>query len=218
LATIKVFLIDEQQIMRQGMRAALEQDPTIVVVGEAADVVAALTSLGNDIPDVVILGTAHRNCADMIRTILYHHKALRVVLLASQEDPSVMIHALRAGCHGLLLRRASAGVLVDAVRAVKAGGTFLSDEAGDIVMQGFVRQRSNAAAMDPLLHLSARERQVLDLTVSGLTNSEIAQQLAISPKSVDTYRGRLMAKIGVRHASGLLSFAQEHGLAQIPAR
>jgi DNA-binding NarL/FixJ family response regulator len=218
LATIKVFLIDEQQIMRKGMRTALEQEPAIVVVGEAADVLAALTPLGETLPDVVILGTAQRNCVDMVRTILFNHRALRVVLLATQEEPDALIQALRAGCHGLLLRRSSASTLVDAVRAVKAGGTFLCDEAGDIVMQGFERQRSSAGAIDPLQYLSVRERQVLNLTVDGLTSGEIAQQLAISPKSVDTYRGRLMAKIGVRHASELLSFAQERGLAQHPSR
>jgi DNA-binding NarL/FixJ family response regulator len=134
--------------------------------------------------------------------------------LVSHEEPAALTQALQAGSHGLLLRRASAGALVSAVHAVTAGGTFLSDEASAILLRGFIRQRNGDESADPLRHLSERERQVLHLTVNGLTSSQIAEQLAISSKSVDTYRGRLMAKIGVRNATGLMSFAREHGLAQ----
>lgn len=213
LTKIKVFLIDEQQIMRQGVRAALEQDLAIVVVGEAADVVTALPPLSESEPDVVILGTVQHNCVDMVRTVRLAGRDLRVVVLASAEEPDAMLQALRAGSHGLLLRRASGKTLVDAVHAVRAGGTFLSQEASDILMHDFIRKPGGSPPKDSLARLSKRERQVLDMTISGLTSNQIAQQLAISPKSVDTYRGRLMAKIGVRNASSLLSFAAEHGLA-----
>lgn len=200
--------------MRQGMRAALAQDAAIAVVGESGDVASALNRLRETGPDVVIVGTVHNNCAEMVRAIRLSDRSVRVVVLVSLEEPGALLHALRAGSHGLLLRRAPGKTLIEAVVAVRAGGTFVSEEASVILMHNFIRQRNRPGSEDVLPRLSTRERQVLDMTVNGLTSNQIAQQLAISPKSVGTYRGRLMAKIGVRNISALRNFAVEHGLAR----
>lgn len=144
-------------MVRQELRAALEQDPAIVVIGEAADVSKAVKPLHETMPDVVILSTHGGDCADTVRTVRLTHRFLRVVALSSQEESGAMVQALRAGSHGLVVWRTSAKTLVDAVRAVRAGGVFVSDEASGILLDGFALQRRRTASSNPCNRLSDHE-------------------------------------------------------------
>lgn len=158
MTKIAVFLIDEHLIMRQGLRAALEPDPAIVVAGEAADVTTACAAMRRVSSDVVILGTVQHNCVETIRTVRLSHPSLCVVVLTSPEEPGAILQALRAGAQGLLLRRDTGRTVLDAVHAVTAGGTFLSAEASGILMHGYARWRQGDEPTDALGRLSRRER------------------------------------------------------------
>jgi DNA-binding NarL/FixJ family response regulator len=214
VAAINVLLVDREAIMREGLREALESEPDIIVLAEAPDAGAALIRVGETKPDVIVVGLTDPNCADVVHTIRSSFRSCRIVVLSSQTEPAHLLQALKAGVHGILLRRVSGRTLVAAVRAVHAGGTFISGEASTALLRSYVMQASGMEIAGPLGRLSRRERQVLDMVVTGQNSSQIAQQLAISPKSVDTYRGRMMHKIGVNNLPSLLRFAAEHGLMQ----
>jgi DNA-binding NarL/FixJ family response regulator len=207
-------LVDRETIMRAGLREALESEPDITVVAESHDVASALMSIRETRPDVIVAGLTDPDCADMMRGIRSSFRATRVVVLSSQPEPAHLLRALQAGVHGILVRWVSPGTVADAVRAVYSGGVFISREASALLLQSYVRQAGSMTVAGPLNRLSQRERQVLEMLMRGQNSNQIAQQLAISPKSVNTYRGRMMHKIGVSNLSGLMTFAVEHGLFQ----
>ncbi len=213
MTVLKVLLFDRQEMMQDQLRAVLESNAGIAVVGEAAEADMAAVLVCKLQPDVVVMGLADTSSADLLACIRDFHRCSRVVVLAAQSDPGHILRILQAGAHGVLLRQTSGGMLIDAVRAVQAGGTFISGEASAALMHDYIRPRSDMKMDIALGRLSSRERQVLDMVVSGMTSQEIARQLAISPKSVDTYRGRLMSKIGVSNVLALMDFALENGLA-----
>lgn len=214
MATTTVFLIDEQAMVRAELRAALESEPGMAIAGEAADASAVASLVLKSEANVVVIGLADQESADVIRTIRSLQRGIRVVVLASQAESSQILRALQAGAHGIVLRHTCGEAIVDAVRAVQAGGTFIGDAASAVLLRDYVSQRSGMEITSPLQRLSQRERQVLDMVVSGMTSNEIAQHLVISPKSVETYRSRLMTKLGVRNVPGLVKFAIQSGLVQ----
>ncbi len=214
MTTIKVLLIDRQDSMRERLRAALHNHADIAVVGEAADAAVAAVLMVKMQPHVAIIGLSDLPGTDLLASICDFRHHCRVVVLATHSDPNHILGVLQAGAHGVLLKDSARQSLADAVRAVQAGGTFFSGEASAALMRDYVGPRkaiSQRLTVD-LARLSSRERQVLHMVVSGLNSREIAQQLAISPKSVGTYRGRLMAKIGVTDTPALINFAAENGL------
>lgn len=212
MTVIQVLLIDRQEAMRERLRAALEGDLGIAVVGEAADAAAAALLVCKMQPHVVVIGLADSSGTDLLSYIRGFQRSIRVVVVALQSDPGHILRVLQAGAHGVLLRQVAGRALVDAVRAVHAGGIFISGGASAALLQDYVKPRSDTTMNSVLSRLSWRERQVLDMVVSGMTSKEIARQLAISPKSVDTYRSRLMSKIGVSNVLALMDFALENGL------
>ena len=211
---ITVLLSEPQAIMREGLRAVLEGAPDITVVGDVANAGDASVLVQQLRPDVVLVDLAVTAVEgiDALRRIRAASSATRILILAAQQDAGTILRALQAGAHGVVLRRTSGKALIEAVRAVQSGGTYISGEASDALIRGYLEQRSGLAVASPLHRLSQRERQVLGMVVNGQTSSQIAEVLAISPKSVDTYRGRLMKKLGTRDVPALVKFAIHHGV------
>ena len=214
VATTTVFLIDEQAMVRAELRAAFESEPGMAIAGEAADASAVASLLRITAANVVVIGLAERESADVIRTIRAGSAASALWCWRRRQSRTRSCRALQAGAHGVVLRHDGGHAVVDAVRAVQAGGTFIGDAASAALLKDYVSQRSGLEIASPLQRLSQRERQVMDLVVSGMTSSEIGRQLAISPKSVGTYRSRLMSKLGVPNVPGLVKFAIQSGLVQ----
>lgn len=214
MSAITVLIIETQAIMREGLRAVLESAADITVVGDMSQASDAIELARQLSPDVVVVDLAVAAAAgiDAIRRIRSASPSTRVLILAAQQDSGTILRALQAGAHGVVLRRTSGAALIEAVRAVQSGGTYISGEASDALIRDYLEQRTGLVIGSPLHRLSQRERQVLDMVVNGKTSSQIAELLAISPKSVDTYRGRLMKKLGTRDVPALVKFAIQHGV------
>ncbi len=212
MALITVLLIAAETVTREALCAILQQEPGVESVVEATTLDEAIELLATAQPDVVILELAYEDDRDLIPSIRGAWSAARVIVLVPKAESRQVLGALHAGADGIVLRRAANDVILDAVRAVQTGGNFMCGSTSSILIRDYVRRWGSLGVADPLHRLSRRERQVLEMVVNGMTSSEIGRQLAISPKSVDTYRGRLMSKIGVGNVPELVKFAMQNGL------
>ena len=208
---INLVLVDDHAVVRDGLRVLLELEPDLHVVAAFGDAAEAVRNCVATHPDVVVLDVAlpglggieaarqiHDLCADT-----------RILMLSMHAGSEYVHQALRAGATGYVLKESAGAEVVEAVRTVHAGQRFLSRKISPQALDEYSRQRS---VNDPLGRLSARERQVLKLVVEGSTSNEIAALLGLSPKSVDTYRSRLMLKLEVEDLTGLVKFAVRHGI------
>lgn len=209
--TIGVLLADDHQLFREGLRALLQSAPDIRVVGEAATGYEVLAAVPRCRPDVVILDIAmpELNGIEVATLIRARHPETRLLMLSMYSTLEHVHRALAAGATGYLLKEAASTEVVAAVRRVHAGATFLC---------AMVRERVRNAAQpldsehSPLERLSVREHQVLQLVAEGWSGAEIARQLHVSPKTVETYRARVLGKLGLENTAALIRFAVEHGL------
>jgi len=165
-------------------------------------------------PDVVLmdLSMPELNGADAARAILERDPKCRVIVLSMYSDREYVRRALKAGAAGYVVKRSAAKEVVEAIRAVFGGGRYLSPRVADVVIDDYA---DDDKAADPLARLSAREREVLQLLAEGRTGAEIAQRLSLSQKTVETYRARLVEKLGIRDVAGLVRFAIQRGLVSL---
>ena len=157
-----------------------------------------------------ILGSI--NGVEATARIAEHCPGTRVLILSMHSTAEHIYRALKAGAVGYILKESAGRELVDAVRAVHGGTQYLSQPVAAIITGDYLEQRDLAARRSPLERLSPREREVLQLVVEGKASKQIGDAIHISPKSVDTYRSRLMQKLGVDNVAALVRFAIEHGL------
>jgi DNA-binding NarL/FixJ family response regulator len=164
-------------------------------------------------PDVVLmdLSMPELNGADATRAILQRDPKCRVIVLSMYAQREYVRRALKAGAAGYVVKRSAAKEVVEAIRAVHAGQRYLSPRVADVVLEDYSDDKQD----DPLARLSAREREVLQLLAEGRTGAEIAQRLSLSQKTVETYRARLVEKLGIRDLAGLVRFAIQRGLVSL---
>lgn len=212
--SITVFLADDHAVVRDGLKLLLETQADLQVVGEATDGRQAVRRVAQLRPRVAILDIAmpELNGLEAARQIKDACPETQVVILSMHSSREHIFQALRAGARGYLLKEAAGIEVIQAVRAVNAGRRYLSQKIADLVVDEYLRQGEAAAGDSPLTRLSPREREVLQLVAEGKSTAEIAQILPLSPKTVDTYRSRLMTKLGLRDLSALIKFALQHGL------
>ena len=211
---IRVFLADDHGVVRDGLRLLLEAQGDITVVGDAAtgrEAVRQVQELG---PDVVVMDIAMPELNGIEATYQLREMcpAIQIVILSIHSATEHILRALRAGARGYLLKESAGTEVVEAVRAVHAGRRYLSQRISDTVIDGYLRQDPGDRVRSPLESLSPREREVLQLVVEGKTSAEIGKILFLSPKTVETYRSRLMQKLGINGLPGLVKFALQHGL------
>ena len=202
--TISVLIADDHAAMRDGLKSVLEA-AGMRVVAQAGDGREAVRRALETAPDVVLLDIAMPGLNGIEAAALLREKrpGARIVMLSMHSSSEHVHRALEAGAAGYLLKESAAAEIVAAVRSVHAGKQYLSE-----AVSAFERR----AGASPLERLSARERQVLQLVVEGRSSAEIAASIHLSPKTVETYRGRLMTKLGVRDLPELVRFAIEHGI------
>jgi DNA-binding NarL/FixJ family response regulator len=212
--SISVFLADDHAVVRDGLRALLEAQPGIRVIGDAANGRETVRQVTQLYPDVVVLDIAmpELNGIEAAREIGQVSPATRVIILSMHSTTEHVFQALQAGARGYLLKESAGIEVVNAVRAVHAGQRYLSQKISDSMIDDYIRQRQAAQATSPLACLSPRERQVLQLVAEGKSSAEIAGMLSLSLKTVETYRSRLMHKLGIGDLAGLVRFAIQHGL------
>ncbi|HJV10835.1 MAG TPA: response regulator transcription factor [Burkholderiales bacterium] len=210
---IRVLIADDHAVVAEGLRHLIEVERDIEVVACVGDGRAAVQQARELQPDVIImdLSMPELNGADATRAILERDPRCRVIVLSMYAQREYVRRALKAGAAGYVVKRSAAKEVVEAIRAVHAGQRYLSPRVADVVLDDY----SNEKQDDPLARLSAREREVLQLLAEGRTGAQIAERLSLSQKTVETYRARLVEKLGIRDLAGLVRFAIQKGLVSL---
>ncbi|UCG24592.1 MAG: response regulator transcription factor [Chloroflexota bacterium] len=212
--TITVFLADDHAIIRDGLRALLEKQLDIEVVGDATNGLDAVRLVGELEPDVVVIDIAmpQLNGIEATRQILNRLPSARVIVLSMFASEEHIYRALDAGASGYLVKESAGAEVATAVRHVAGGRRYFSQLISDKVFDEFLRHHGKSVEDRPLDRLTSREREILQLVVEGKSSAEVAVMLSLSPKTVDTYRSRLMKKLQIADLPGLVKFAIRHGL------
>ena len=216
---IKVFIADDHALLRDGLRAVLERHPGLEVVGEAGDGREAVKRIEETLPDVVIMDIAMPglNGLEATRQIRKILPRTKILVLSMYDDQDYIYDLLRAGASGYMLKGSNAADLVTAIESVARGGTFLNPIVAGRVVEGFVGRGEEARGASGASEttLTAREREVLQLVAEGHGTAQIAAKLGISPKTVETHRSNIAAKLDIRDVPGLVKYAIKKGLVRI---
>ena len=209
--TISVFLADDHAVLRDGLRFLLESQGDITIAGVATDGREAVQRVSELRPDVVLMDIAMLELNGLEATLQIRQACpqVQVIILSMHASPEYIHHALEAGARGYLLKESSGGEVVEAVRAVHAGQRYLSQRISETILERFLEQ---PRPVYPLDSLSPREREILQLVAEGKSSAEAAAILFLSPKTVETYRGRVMKKLGLSDLPAMVRFAVQHGL------
>ena len=212
--SITIFLADDHGVVRDGLRLLLEAQPGFQVVGEATDGREAVRQIAQLCPRIALLDIAmpQLNGIEATLQIRERNPATRSIILSMHATSEHVIQALKAGAWGYLVKESAGAEVVKAVREVHAGRRYVSQKILELVLEYCLSLSGAATAVSPLARLSPREREVLQLVAEGRSSADIARILPLSPKTVDTYRSRLMAKLGIKDLSGLVKFVIQHGL------
>jgi len=205
----QLYLVDDHLIMREGLRA-LMQARGHTVVGESADPTEALAEVQRLKPDVLLLdlNLGSRSGFELLADLQRRQVPTRCVVLTMSAQPRHVAEALRMGALGYVLKGSAGNELASAIEAATQGRRYLGSDVADLAMQSMV----HIDADDPLATLSPRERQIIAMVVNGQSSSAIGLQLHLSPKTVATYRSRLMTKLGVDDVPGLVRLAIRYKL------
>jgi DNA-binding NarL/FixJ family response regulator len=208
---IRILLADDHAVLRAGIRALLEAQPDLEVIGEAGDGQTAVQRAREFQPDVVVMdiGMPGLDGLAATRQILASNPKIRILFLTQHENKEYILPALKLGAAGYVLKRAEGDELITAIRTVYAGGTFLDPAIAGALVSEVNRDEKTA---DPFDSLSEREREVLVLLAQGKTYQQIAEILFISPKTVDFHRINIMRKLGLTNRAELTRFAIQRGL------
>jgi len=216
LMTYRVLLVEDHKIMREGIRALLDRSGEFTVVGDAESASEAVQMCNEMLPDVVLMdiGLPGLNGVDTTTELLRRSPALKVIMLSMYDDEESVVSSIRAGARGYVVKRASSGDLLDALRAVARGGSYLSPHVSEQLLARIRRGDVETAGRHPLLsQLTPREFQVLGMIVEGKASKEIAVSLNLGVETVRSYRKTMMKKLGVNNVAGLIRVAMAAGLA-----
>lgn len=212
--TIRTLVADDHGLVRDGLKLLLEADGDIRVVAQAADGLEAVRLADELRPDVVVLDVAMPglNGIDAAAEVLARRPRTRVVLLSMHGSPEHVTRGLRSGALAYVLKECAGREIVEAVRAVAAGRRYLSQRVADVVLDRFLDDPRFDTPTEAVERLTRRERQVLQGVAEGKTCASIAANLGLSPKTVETYRSRLQAKLAVSGTAELVRVAARAGL------
>jgi DNA-binding NarL/FixJ family response regulator len=211
MAAQRILLVDDHALVRAGMRSLLHEIPGVEVVAEASDGAEALRLAAELRPDVVLLDIAMKgmNGLDAAARLREQLPAAKVIVLSMHTSEEYVLLALRAGAAGYLIKDSATSELELALKAVARGETYLSPAISRQVVDGYVQRVGAAAAPDPL---TPRQREVLKRVAEGRSTKEIAYELKLSVKTVETHRAQIMERLGIRDVAGLVRYAMRAGL------
>ena len=211
---IRVLLADDHAVVRAGLKAVLGTVRDIEVVGEARNGREAVEMFGRLKPDVIVMDLSmdEMDGAEATRVIVGKDPGARVLILTMHSEEEALVRLLEAGAAGYLVKNAADRDLVDAVRTVARGDSYLRAAAARALAKEIKRRETHAAEREQFDKLSQRERAILKLIAAGYSAPEIGGQLSISAKTVDTYKQRIQDKIGLSHRPEYVKFAMRLGL------
>ena len=212
--TVSILLADDHPVVRRGLRGLLESQVDWSIVGEARNGLDAVAQVGRLKPNVLIvdLMMPELDGLEVTRRVRQLSPQTFVIVLSMHANEAYVLEALRAGAVGYVLKDSSAEELTQAVRQVLAGNRFLSAALSERAIDAYLKKAESSAAREPYDMLTAREQQVLRLAAEGLNNSEIGEQLSISPRTAETHRTNLARKLGFRSQTDLIRFALQKGI------
>ncbi len=215
---IRILLADDHPVVRDGLRALLEREADMVVVGEAGDGREATRLAEEHSPDVVVmdLGMPSLGGIEATRRIVASRPRIAVVILSMHQDESYVLGALDAGAKGYLLKDSMRKEVIEAVRAVAQGRSFLTRKVSTILQEDYVEQLRRQGLQDSYDLLTEREREVLHLVAEGHANKEIASALNISLTTVETHRSHILQKLNLHSVPELILYAVRKGIISAP--
>jgi len=212
MSDLRVMLADDHGVMRAGLKLLIDSQPEMTVVGEAGDGLQAWEQAQVLQPDILVVDISMPGLSgtEVTTRLKATTPAVKVIALSVHEELSYVRALMEAGAHGYVLKRSAGEVLIEAIRAVVAGGQYLDSSLTPTIAQHLGRRRATSAEI-PASSLSEREAEVLRLVAQGYLSKEIASQLGINSKTVDTYRLRAMEKLGLSSRAALVRYALQQG-------
>jgi two-component system response regulator NreC len=209
MAKLRVLLVDDHTVVRQGLRKILESDDEIEIVGEAGDGRSAVDMVQRMRPHVVVMDVAlpELNGIEATRQITKRVEGAKVLVLTMHSDDVYVRQSLKAGARGYLLKDSEDLDLIKAVKAVGQGGSFFSPSVSKVLLAGYLGDPTGKEVEDNLALLTDREREVLQLIAEGKTNKEVANLLNVSINTVETHRKHVMEKLDLHNTAELVRFA-----------
>ncbi len=209
----RILLVDDHKILRDGLRALLESEDNLAVVGEADTGAQGIALTDTLQPDVIIMDISLPDMSglDAVRAIRQHNHSSRILVLSMYSRREFVVQAIAAGCDGYIPKSSTHTSLIQAIEVVMAGECYLHPTAATALVGARLGEGSEAERFS---QLSDREQEVLRMSALGYNSREIGEQLILSPKTVDTYRQRAMEKLGLEHRAGLIRFALRAGILQ----
>ena len=208
---VKVLLVDDHPIVRQGLRNLLQTEPAFTVVGEAGDGIEGLDMIHRLKPDVLIvdLMMPGLNGLDIIKQAIKQWPRLRIVVLSMQSADSYVVEALNCGASGYVLKETGPSEIIQAIHVVVSGERYLSPKLSQRLIDSSAGKKG---ITDPYDTLTNREREILHLIVEGLTSPRIAKKLFLSPRTVELHRSRIMKKLDLHNQTDIFRYALERGI------
>jgi len=214
METIRILLADDHTVVRDGLRALVEKQPDMAVVGEAADGRDTIRLAEEQSPDVIIMDIAmpNMNGIEATRRITASNPQTAVLILSMHQDESYVLRSLKAGAKGYLLKESVRGDIIEAIRAVAHGRSFLTRKVSRILQEDYVREMERRGLEDSYDLLTGREREILQLVAEGRTNKEVATMLNISLTTVETHRTHILQKLNLHSIPELILYAVRKGI------
>ena len=215
-AGLRVVIADDHTVVRQGIRIVLEEVPGLEVVGEAGDGAGALRLIAKFKPDVAVLDVTmpEKTGLEVAKELRESDSDIGILILSMHDDPEYVLQAVRAGADGYVLKDVAPSELRDAIQAVASGKEFFAERVTHQLSVGLREELEREQKRTRIGSLTGREVEVLVRIADGNTNREIGEELGISPRTVETHRERVMAKLRVRTVAGLTRLVVEYGLGQ----
>lgn len=213
-AVIRILLVDDHAIERQGVRSLLDAQEDMTVVGEAPDGLDAIHLVATTHPDIILTETImpRMNGLELTGQILRRYPQVRIVALTRNDRRDCVLRLVQAGATGYMLKTVTSDELVDAIRSVMGGTRVLQPKALEAVLDDYLQRVHDHPVHQPADDLTAREREVLKLIAEGNTNQDIAELLCLSRKTVETHRGNIMEKLGLHKVTDLVKYAIREGM------
>jgi two-component system response regulator NreC len=220
VSNIRLLIVDDHTLVRQGVRSLLETQNDIEVIAEAAGGHEAIAKAAELHPDVILMDLAMPDLSGMeaTRRLKTEHPQIQVLALTMHDTEDYLIRTLESGASGYVLKEADAAELAAAIRAVHAGGAYIYPSLAKRLIERIVLQADSGRGQTAYDTLTAREKEILTLIGEGLINDEIAQKLSLSHHTVQSHRSNILKKLGLRNRAQLVSYAARAGMVarQIP--